>query len=207
MKGPDPKGGTTPKANPATPPPIPPLEPAAFDQLAAADPDSDGDGIPRSADKCPDEPEDLDKFQDSDGCPDPDNDLDGVADAVDKCPLKKETVNGVEDEDGCPDEGAADVVKTGSSFELKKAIFSSRFCSGVISSARSTWNFHVFPNTVSTGTSAATSACMDGACPHCSRALRVEPKAAIRAFFNESALAASKNLASRGFDPGQPPSI
>jgi len=123
VKGPDPKGGSTTKTKLATPPTIAPLEPAAFDQLAAADPDSDGDGIPRSADKCPDDPEDLDKFQDSDGCPDLDNDLDGVADAVDKCPLKKETVNGVEDEDGCPDEGAADVVKTGSGFELKKAIF------------------------------------------------------------------------------------
>ncbi|HEY0250939.1 MAG TPA: outer membrane beta-barrel protein, partial [Kofleriaceae bacterium] len=40
--------------------------------------DSDGDGIPDDQDKCPNEPEDKDGFQDDDGCPDPDNDNDGV---------------------------------------------------------------------------------------------------------------------------------
>ena len=66
--------------------------------------DRDGDGIPDDLDKCPDEPEDKDGFEDEDGCPDPDNDKDGIPDAVDKCPNEPETVNGVDDEDGCPDE-------------------------------------------------------------------------------------------------------
>ena len=33
--------------------------------------DADGDGIPDNVDKCPNEPEDKDGFQDEDGCPDP----------------------------------------------------------------------------------------------------------------------------------------
>src|SRR5215831_19705996 len=36
--------------------------------------DRDHDGIPDSADLCPDDPEDLDGYEDSDGCPDPDCD-------------------------------------------------------------------------------------------------------------------------------------
>jgi outer membrane protein OmpA-like peptidoglycan-associated protein len=66
--------------------------------------DRDGDGIPDAVDKCPDEPEDFDGFEDEDGCPDPDNDKDGIPDVADKCPNEPETVNGVDDEDGCPDE-------------------------------------------------------------------------------------------------------
>ena len=66
--------------------------------------DRDGDGIPDDLDKCPDEPEDKDGFEDEDGCPDPDNDKDGIPDVLDKCPNEPETVNGVDDEDGCPDE-------------------------------------------------------------------------------------------------------
>jgi len=65
--------------------------------------DRDHDGIPDALDKCPDQPEDFDGFQDADGCPDPDNDSDGVADTVDKCPNEPETFNGFEDHDGCPD--------------------------------------------------------------------------------------------------------
>jgi len=37
-------------------------------------PDRDGDGVPNSADLCPDDPEDKDGFEDEDGCPDPDYD-------------------------------------------------------------------------------------------------------------------------------------
>ena len=66
--------------------------------------DRDGDGIPDDVDKCPNEPEDFDGFEDQDGCPDPDNDKDGIPDLVDKCPNEPETVNGVDDEDGCPDQ-------------------------------------------------------------------------------------------------------
>ena len=65
--------------------------------------DSDGDGIADAVDKCPNEPEDKDGFEDDDGCPDLDNDHDGIADAVDKCPDQPETVNGKDDDDGCPD--------------------------------------------------------------------------------------------------------
>ncbi|HZJ66318.1 MAG TPA: OmpA family protein [Kofleriaceae bacterium] len=68
------------------------------------DNDPDKDGILGDADKCPNDPEDKDGFQDEDGCPDPDNDGDGVPDAQDKCPNEPETKNGFQDEDGCPDE-------------------------------------------------------------------------------------------------------
>ncbi len=66
-------------------------------------PDTDGDGLLNDVDKCPDQPEDFDSFEDEDGCPDPDNDKDGILDPDDKCPLEPETINQVEDEDGCPD--------------------------------------------------------------------------------------------------------
>ena len=65
--------------------------------------DSDGDGIPDDKDKCPNEPEDKDGFQDEDGCPDLDNDNDGIPDAQDKCPLEPEDKDGFQDDDGCPD--------------------------------------------------------------------------------------------------------
>jgi Outer membrane protein and related peptidoglycan-associated (lipo)proteins len=65
--------------------------------------DTDGDGIPDALDKCPNDPEDKDGFQDEDGCPDPDNDQDGILDASDKCPNDPEDMDGFEDEDGCPD--------------------------------------------------------------------------------------------------------
>jgi OOP family OmpA-OmpF porin len=65
--------------------------------------DRDGDGIKDDVDKCPDDPEDFDDFEDEDGCPDPDNDRDGIPDKDDKCPNEPETKNGFEDEDGCPD--------------------------------------------------------------------------------------------------------
>ena len=65
--------------------------------------DSDGDGILDDQDACPTEPEDMDGFEDSDGCPDPDNDQDGILDENDQCPLQPEDVDGFEDSDGCPD--------------------------------------------------------------------------------------------------------
>jgi hypothetical protein len=60
--------------------------------------DRDHDGIPDDVDKCPDQPEDKDGFQDSDGCPDPDNDGDGILDKDDQCP----DVPGVPEKHGCP---------------------------------------------------------------------------------------------------------
>ena len=76
-----------------------------YKMFGAAEPpaDPDGDGILGSADRCPTEAEDMDKFQDDDGCPDPDNDGDGVPDASDRCPAEAETVNQIEDDDGCPE--------------------------------------------------------------------------------------------------------
>ncbi len=80
-------------------------QPAKKAEVVVAKPkDSDGDGINDDVDKCPNDPEDKDGFQDQDGCPDPDNDGDGVPDAQDKCPDQKETPNGYQDQDGCPDE-------------------------------------------------------------------------------------------------------
>ena len=76
------------------PPPPPPTP---------EDPDRDKDGIPNEKDKCPDDPEDKDGFQDEDGCPDLDNDGDGLADKIDKCPNEAEDKDGFQDEDGCPD--------------------------------------------------------------------------------------------------------
>jgi outer membrane protein OmpA-like peptidoglycan-associated protein len=67
------------------------------------DNDPDKDGILGDADKCPNEAEDKDGFQDDDGCPDLDNDNDGVADAADKCPNEAEDKDGFQDDDGCPD--------------------------------------------------------------------------------------------------------
>ena len=68
-----------------------------------ADNDPDKDGIVGAADKCPNEPEDKDSFEDDNGCPDPDNDNDGIADAGDKCPTEAEDKDNFEDDNGCPD--------------------------------------------------------------------------------------------------------
>ncbi|WP_266220716.1 OmpA family protein [Paraliomyxa miuraensis] len=80
--------------------------------------DRDGDGYDDEVDKCADDPEDFDSFEDDDGCPDPDNDGDQVLDAAqlvdgqwvndDKkgdrdCRNEPEDMDGFEDEDGCPD--------------------------------------------------------------------------------------------------------
>ncbi len=94
--------------------------------------DSDGDSIPDNVDKCRDQVEDKDGFEDSDGCAEADNDQDGlidtadkcpdaagpipnlgcprtdkdgdnVEDSQDKCPTEPEDKDGFQDEDGCPD--------------------------------------------------------------------------------------------------------
>ncbi len=94
--------------------------------------DRDGDGILDPSDRCIDQPEDIDGFQDEDGCPEPDNDNDGILDTADrcpneagpmqnlgcpnldkdgdginddkdKCPNEPEDKDGFKDEDGCPD--------------------------------------------------------------------------------------------------------
>ena len=60
--------------------------------------DRDGDGFKDDVDKCPDDPEDFDNFEDEDGCPDLDNDQDGIPDTMDKCPNEP----GPRENDGCP---------------------------------------------------------------------------------------------------------
>ncbi|MDX2052525.1 MAG: OmpA family protein [Polyangiaceae bacterium] len=71
------------------------------DVLAASD--RDHDGIGDDIDRCPDHAEDVDGFEDQDGCPDLDNDQDGLPDAIDKCPASPEDKDGFEDADGCPE--------------------------------------------------------------------------------------------------------
>jgi hypothetical protein len=65
--------------------------------------DRDGDHLEGVADRCPDEAEDMDGFDDGDGCPDRDNDGDGILDASDKCAGAAEDKDGFEDTDGCAD--------------------------------------------------------------------------------------------------------
>lgn len=70
--------------------------------------DRDGDGILDGDDGCPDDPEDMDDFEDENGCPDPDNDEDNILDVDDQCINVPENINGVDDEDGCPEAGDQD---------------------------------------------------------------------------------------------------
>jgi outer membrane protein OmpA-like peptidoglycan-associated protein len=65
--------------------------------------DDDKDGLKNDEDRCPKDAEDIDGFQDADGCPDLDNDNDGIPDLKDKCPGEAEDKDGFDDEDGCPD--------------------------------------------------------------------------------------------------------
>lgn len=67
------------------------------------DVDTDGDGLMDNVDECPTEPEDVDSFEDENGCPDVDNDNDGILDADDQCPMDPEDMDTFEDENGCPD--------------------------------------------------------------------------------------------------------
>lgn len=54
----------------------------------AKDKDEDLDGVLLPLDQCPLLREDLDGYQDSDGCPDLDNDMDSFPDKEDECPLQ-----------------------------------------------------------------------------------------------------------------------
>ncbi len=70
--------------------------------------DRDGDGLKDDVDRCPDDPEDFDDFEDQDGCPELDNDLDQILDVDDRCPNVPEDRDGVEDDDGCPETDRTD---------------------------------------------------------------------------------------------------
>lgn len=77
-------------------------EPASVAVAPVAPTDRDGDGI--DSDRCPDEPETFNQYEDGDGCPDdPDADADGVSVDADRCPSVPEDRDGFEDDDGCPD--------------------------------------------------------------------------------------------------------
>src|SRR5690606_7537642 len=75
------------------------------------------------------EAEDVDGFEDKDGCPDVDNDRDRILDEDDQCPRvdgetreeTAETYNGNEDDDGCPDRGR--VVVTDTKIEILDKIY------------------------------------------------------------------------------------
>jgi len=86
--------------------------------------DRDGDGILDVEDRCPDDVEDRDSFEDADGCPDPDNDRDGILDVDDVAPSDAETFNGIEDEDGAPDVGR--VVVRSSTMQVVERVYFSR---------------------------------------------------------------------------------
>ncbi len=86
------------------------LSPAAkcaergFEEPTPKPGDRDGDGYLDPDDKCPDEPENYNGYQDDDGCPDdPDTDGDGIPDSKDECVLIPEDKDGYLDEDGCPE--------------------------------------------------------------------------------------------------------
>ena len=66
-------------------------------------PDRDHDGVADSKDKCPNSLEDLDFYEDSDGCLDPDDDGDTIPDTQDQCKGQAEDVDGYKDSDGCLD--------------------------------------------------------------------------------------------------------
>lgn len=74
--------------------------------------DTDGDKIPDIIDQCPEEAEDYDGEQDTDGCRDvdpyADPDADGIRNIDDACIDEPEDFDGHNDEDGCP-ETSADV--------------------------------------------------------------------------------------------------
>jgi len=67
-------------------------------------PDPDDDGICGAADRCPNEPEDMDGFEDEDGCPESqDTDGDGIDDLRDACVAEPEDADQYLDQDGCPE--------------------------------------------------------------------------------------------------------
>lgn len=82
---------------------VTPAEPSPEPVIDEGPGDRDGDGIVDDFDQCPDDPEDFDQFQDSDGCPDEDNDEDQILDIDDQCPNTPEDFDQFEDTDGCPE--------------------------------------------------------------------------------------------------------
>jgi hypothetical protein len=65
--------------------------------------DADHDQLEDERDRCPQQAEDRDGFEDGDGCPELDNDGDGVPDSADGCKAAPEDKDAFQDEDGCPE--------------------------------------------------------------------------------------------------------
>jgi hypothetical protein len=101
---------------------VPPVVEAVAPAPVGEIPDRDGDGALDASDRCPDEPEDLDGYEDDDGCADRDNDGDKILDAhafvagrwtncdyglingvAQDCRNMPEDPDGVADSDGCPE--------------------------------------------------------------------------------------------------------
>jgi OOP family OmpA-OmpF porin len=76
-----------------------PNEAGPKENQGCPDKDSDGDGVVDRKDKCPDKAGPPER----DGCPEEDKDGDGIVDSKDKCPDEAEDKDGFEDADGCPD--------------------------------------------------------------------------------------------------------
>jgi outer membrane protein OmpA-like peptidoglycan-associated protein len=109
------------KSEGAPPPPVEDPDPdkdgiigaadACPNEAGAASPDGcpirdqDGDGLVDKDDKCVDQAETVNKWEDTDGCPDtiPDSDSDGLDDLADKCKDQAEDKDAFQDDDGCPD--------------------------------------------------------------------------------------------------------
>jgi outer membrane protein OmpA-like peptidoglycan-associated protein len=108
---------------------IPDVEdPPHVPQVAKNDfPDRDNDGIRDDLDKCPDDPETYNGYQDEDGCPDDDRDAPALVDTSSGCTHS----NPVDDRD-CPDRNAVIVGETtivllkSIEFEFDKAIIEKR---------------------------------------------------------------------------------
>ena len=65
--------------------------------------DRDHDSVIDAKDRCPKESEDVDFYDDHDGCIDPDDDKDGIPDIADQCKSQAEDLDGFKDTDGCDD--------------------------------------------------------------------------------------------------------
>ena len=80
-----------------------PSEPVHHEPIKVVESDRDHDGLLDGVDKCPDDPELFNGFEDDDGCPEVDTDGDGIFDRQDKCPTVPEDKDGFQDDDGCPE--------------------------------------------------------------------------------------------------------
>ena len=88
-------GGRPVPAAPAAALPVPAAAAAAIVDLHVAG----------ARDVCTSDPDTVDGFKDTDGCPDEDQDKDGVDDRLDRCPMVPEDFVGLTD--GCPEKQAA----------------------------------------------------------------------------------------------------